>query len=241
MASTRFAHLGTPNPNSRFRNLSEALRVGLTENDDARFSGYAEQQEQSGSRTAYTAAIEVLAKAGPLKTEGLSADARDLADATRAHVAAVFNRAKAQEAEQKSIASTPKPIPVPGGIETKGTDCASAYRKAFRAETSRLLNLVAQPAAAGRHLAAVELAEAGLNDAEIIARLPNEPTDEAKRAMKQQAETSALWDRAIARNNGLPVPSPAASTTAPAPKSANAWDAVWNRAIAANNPGYKPA
>jgi hypothetical protein len=129
-------------------------------------------------------------------------------------------------------APAPKPMPVPADVEARGPEFVRGYRDGFRKETRRCLALLAHPAATGRHIAVGQLASQGLDDAQIIARLPKEATDIEQRARMRQAEISAMWDRAYARASGQPVPTPYSS--------AEVGD-VWDKAIALNNPGHMPA
>jgi hypothetical protein len=129
-------------------------------------------------------------------------------------------------------APAPKPMPVPADVEAKGPEFVRGYRDGFRKETARCLALLANPATCGRHIAVGQLIGQGLTDAQILARLPQEATDDQQRAKMRQAEIGAVWDRAYARAFGQPVPPPYTS--------AEVGD-VWSKAIAANNPGHQPS
>ncbi|PJG48321.1 hypothetical protein CAF53_08770 [Sphingobium sp. LB126] len=141
--------------------------------------------------------------------------------------------APATEARQGlAHAAAPKPMPVPANIEAMGPACADAYRRSFREANARSLRLLSHPAARGRGISLGQLIAQDLDDAKIIARLPQEATDDEQRAKMRQAEISSMWDRAIARAFGQPTPTPFSSADI---------GNVWDRAIALNNPGHKPA
>lgn len=201
-ASRFYPHL-KDNPNSRFANLSEVLRGHISSLINDAEEPTARAEDRSHK---------------PQQTAAPSG-------ATR--------QEPAKAARQENVpAAAPKPMPVPANIEAMGPACADAYRQASRRETQRLLALVALSAARGKHIAVCKLASQNLSDAEILARLPQQPSDQEQRAMMRQAEIGAMWDRAIARVFGQPVPK--------ADLSADSAD-IWERAIAANNPGYRPA
>jgi hypothetical protein len=230
MTSTRFAPRGTPDPNSRFANLGVALRGTLTDEEEARFHAADQQKLEAWTKTEALIA-SLLAPASPdsagenaaglprgtssrLLAHRLNTYSRDQAvaagpdffrhwQAVRAPSAsaAVSPATPKKVSAALAIAQAPKPMSVPKEIEAKGSECAHAYRRAFRDANSRALKLLAHPAARGRHIAVGHLIGEGLTDAQIIARLPQETNDEQQRAMMRQAEISATWDRAIAANN----------------------------------------
>jgi hypothetical protein len=138
--------------------------------------------------------------------------------------------AKAQS-DNRPVAA-PKPMKVPSDVEAMGPESARAYCSAFRETTARSLRLIAHPAARGRHISLGQLIGQGLDDAQIIARLPQGATDTEQRAMMRRAEVGAMWDRAIAKAFGQPIP--AAPSSQP-----NSTDELWTNAITANNPGHK--
>lgn len=186
--SSRFAPRGHVNPNSRFANLSAILHgptavplgtlgevAPLTNSPTRQMVASLLEPTSIHEATASKAATTIASAPGP---------------ATKVH-------------QDNRLAATPKPMPVPSYIDAMGPACAQAYRHGFRAETQRGLRLLAHPVARGRHIAVGKLLVEGLSDAEIIARLPQEATDDEQRAKTRQAEISGMWMAAARAGSGF--------------------------------------
>ncbi|MFC4594285.1 hypothetical protein [Sphingobium tyrosinilyticum] len=233
MTSSRFHPLPNSNPNSRFANLAAALRSGLTENDDARFSAYAEQQagRRGSNHGPTTAMLQVLGELVGKEQRPAGAVAQTAAVTAEPNPASTTTPSpKAQRSGY--VAPPPKLMPVPSHIEAMGPAAVQGYRQSFREANARSLRLLSHPAARGRGISLGQLIAQDLDDAEIVARLPQEASDDEQRAKMRQAEISAMWDRAFARASGRPVPTSFSSAES---------GEVWAKAIAANYPGHQPS